>query len=483
MHSIKSYSAKQISKVMNHIGTVWQDEWYDRIIRDEKEFQDTWEYIRQNPVKAGLSATPEEYLFFWQISSKVNQSVVGQASVGQASSLPSNHLSRGGQDARTTNHQDNVQLEYDPETTTTMSRGVGKCPNCGSVIENDLIYEQGRLGGMNHQLYAVAYRKGKGNLEFRLPQDIDFDGVQKAKEYLEENLTYWQTIGILPDVQIPYGHQFAERNSLLQQGLDRWDKVFNPRQLLTLVTYVEIINEAKALIQAEYEAEKAEAIAVYLALVLDRCADSNSRLSRWIDQRAMVTMASATHSLNLMWNYPETNGNRRLWDVSASNSNYTNLCNIFSAKPGSAGIPGIEKHEPKSIQIDAASADNLAHIFDKSVDVVIIDPPYYSTIQYAELSDFFYIWMKRTLGDVLPELFWSELTDKDREAVANPSRFRNMGVSPEELADSDYEAKMSLAFAEYYRVLRDDGVMTVQFNHKDSGAWDVLAKSLIEAGL
>lgn len=80
--------------------------------------------------------------------------------------------------------------EYDPETTTTLSRGVGRCPNCGAVIENDFIYEQGRLGGMNHQLYAVAYRKGKGNLEFRLPQGIDFDGVQKAKEYLEENLNY-----------------------------------------------------------------------------------------------------------------------------------------------------------------------------------------------------------------------------------------------------------------------------------------------------
>ncbi len=67
MHSIKSYSAQQIAKVMKHIGTVWQDERYDRIMRDSKEFQNTWEYIRQNPVKANLSATPEEYPFFWQI--------------------------------------------------------------------------------------------------------------------------------------------------------------------------------------------------------------------------------------------------------------------------------------------------------------------------------------------------------------------------------------------------------------------------------
>ncbi len=86
------------------------------------------------------------------------------------------------------------------------------------------------------------------------------------------------------------------------------------------------------------------------------------------------------------------------------------------------------------------------------------------------------------LGDIFPDLYLTELTDKDREAVANPSRFRNMGTSPDELANQDYEAKMALTFAEHYRVLRDDGVMTVQFNHKKSGAWDVLAKSLIDAG-
>ena len=66
MHSIKSYSSKQIPKVMKHIGTVWQSERYDRISRNEQEFQDNWEYIRQNPVKAGLSTTPEEHPFFWQ---------------------------------------------------------------------------------------------------------------------------------------------------------------------------------------------------------------------------------------------------------------------------------------------------------------------------------------------------------------------------------------------------------------------------------
>jgi REP element-mobilizing transposase RayT len=66
-HSIKSYSAKQIPKVMNHIGTIWQPERYDRIVRNEQEFQSYWHYIRQNPVKANLGRSPEKYPFFWQI--------------------------------------------------------------------------------------------------------------------------------------------------------------------------------------------------------------------------------------------------------------------------------------------------------------------------------------------------------------------------------------------------------------------------------
>jgi adenine-specific DNA methylase len=152
-----------------------------------------------------------------------------------------------------------------------------------------------------------------------------------------------------------------------------------------------------------------------------------------------------------MWNYPEISGKGELWHscANAFASEYHQLCALFGTKPHSTGLPGIEKHDPKSIQIEAASADSLFHIPDNSVDAVITDPPYYGTVPYADLSDFFYVWQKRTLGDIFPELFLTELTDKDREAVANPSRFRNMGVSADELAKQDYEAKMALAFAEY----------------------------------
>lgn len=359
--------------------------------------------------------------------------------------------------------------EFDPSDYNTISRGVGKCLNCGSVIENDAIMQEAEKTGLGHQLYAVAYKKGKGTLEFKTPNQFDINGFTQAKNYLEENIEKFYSL--IPVESIPEGKDLDEQIRIFCPS---WKDMFNPRQLLTLVTYVEIINDVKLQLQAEYEPDKVEAIATYLTLLLERCIDKNSRLSCWDSSVAVAQKASVQHSLNLMWNYPEFSGSGKLWNwCSDVASNYPKLCSLFNTKPQSTSLPNIETYNPKTIQIDSASADTLYHIPDNSVD---------ATIQYAELSDFFYVWQRRVLGDIFPELYLNELTDKDREAVANPSRFRNMGTSPDELANQDYEAKMALAFAEHYRVLRDDGVMTVQFNHKESGAWDVLAKSLIDAG-
>jgi putative DNA methylase len=385
--------------------------------------------------------------------------------------------------------------EYDPDLTVSIGRGVGKCPNCSSVIEDDVIKAQAQAGKFGHQLYAVAYKRGKGSLEFRTPTEIDLAGVERAEEAIKDG---WENL--IPDVEVYAG---LKTDELLRYGIDRWSKLFNPRQLLTLVTYVDIIQQAKAKIRlalsgvegaelGKDELDRANAVITYLALVLDRCVDANCRLSHWDSSRGGAKRASAQHSLNLMWNYPETNGAAELWNFcsDAFTSDYQAICTYLGAPSSSTNptIPGFQENLlliTSSLllpQISQSSADSLFHIPDESVDAIITDPPYYGTIQYAELSDFFYVWMKRVLDDVYPELFYSELTDKDREAVANPSRFRNMGAPPEMLARADYEAKMLLAFNEYHRVLRPDGVMTVQFNHKDPGAWDVLANSLINGG-
>ena len=366
--------------------------------------------------------------------------------------------------------------EYDPDIQITISRGIGKCPNCTNVIDIEYIDQKLLEKDFDYLLYAVVYKKGTGSLEFRLPQQLDLEAVKKAKTALER----YENSVVIPCEPLIQGQDTRCYN----HGVRSWEQIFNPRQLLTLATYVETINEAKKLIQNEHTSEVAEAVLVYLSLILDRCADSNSRLAGWNSSMMKAEISSAQHSLNLMWNFPEIEGAVKLWKRCANivASDYSQLCSLMGKFSKSNSILNESKNIQKTICINTKSADNLMDVASSSISVVVTDPPYYGTIQYAELADFFYVWMKRTLGDIFPDLFTSDLTDKDREAVANPSRFRNMGMSPEILANQDYEAKMAMAFAEYYRVLRDDGVMTVQFNHKDSGAWDVLAKSLIDAG-
>ena len=136
---------------------------------------------------------------------------------------------------------------------------------------------------------------------------------------------------------------------------------------------------------------------------------------------------------------------------------------------------------PPPITVTCKSGDRLDHIPDGSVDAVVMDPPYYDNVMYAELSDFFYVWLKRTAGRVFPELFRRHLTDKDSEAVANPIRFRDR-PGAKAMAGLDYQDRMAAIFAECRRKLKPNGILTLMFTHKASGAWDALTKGLIEAG-
>jgi len=377
------------------------------------------------------------------------------------------------------------KFEYDPTTTITINGGVGKCLSCDKIIEEEAIKHYAQSNGLGHILYAVAYKKGNNAIEFRLAQKEDFEGLAKAEFSLDNNKKRWEVENLLPQQEIPLNtHRGPD---MYLYGIYKWTEMFNSRQLLTTMTYLEVIKEAKKVIYTEYDSEMAEAITTYLALILDRYIDKNSRLSHLDAATGSVKPALGQHSLNLFWNYPEISLWGLGWNYEGSRtvSDYLGICELLTSqklslldkKSFNSSASNLE-----SLKIHLNSADRLTSVADKTIDVIVTDPPYYDSLRYAEISDFFYVWLRANLLDTLPNLFFNELTDKDSEAIANPGRFRNMGESPEKLAKQDYEAKMALAFAEYFRVLRDDGVMTVQFNHKDSGAWDVLTKSLIDAG-
>jgi putative DNA methylase len=189
------------------------------------------------------------------------------------------------------------------------------------------------------------------------------------------------------------------------------------------------------------------------------------------------------HDFSFKWSHGEFDAAHNLmpWAVSQVADAYEGIAKLveptrevlFSDRP---------EETAEHVGISEGDAARLPWA-DRSVHGVIVDPPYYDNVQYAELADFFYVWQKRTIGRLHPDLFQAELTNKDSEAVANPARFVQLDKKKaRDLAKADYERKMTAAFREMDRVLMDEGVLTVMFTHKKVEAWDTLGRSLIEGG-
>jgi putative DNA methylase len=204
----------------------------------------------------------------------------------------------------------------------------------------------------------------------------------------------------------------------------------------------------------------------------------------WHSNREVLAGVFDRHDFSFKWSYaemaPTVTGVGYDWAIEQTGKALKELIELVGhddGKPGNlfqegTGLPAIELH--------CTSADRLP-LAAESVDLIVMDPPYYQNVMYAELADFFYVWLKRTAGLLYPEQFAAYLTDKDREAVANPARFAGQRGA-QELAARDYENRMAAIFAECRRVLKPNGVMTVMFTHKSTDAWDALAAGLISAG-
>ena len=227
-----------------------------------------------------------------------------------------------------------------------------------------------------------------------------------------------------------------------------------------------------------------------MALSLDKLRDYNSRMTRWHVGRQVMVNTFDRHDFSFKWSYAEMAplivGLGYDWAIKQTAKCIDEL--VALVRPGRNGGAGDlfesadeSEYEPPPVTITCKPADSLDHIGDGSIDAVIMDPPYYDNVMYAELSDFFYVWLKRTAGHVFPELFRRHLTDKDNEAVANPARFRGQ-KGARALAGQDYQERMASIFAECRRVLKPNGIMTLMFTHKATGAWDALTKGLMEAG-
>ena len=380
----------------------------------------------------------------------------------------------------------------DPESGT-VSKGTGRCLFCGQAIESEEIKRQARgesphgtwsdelycVVGVreqpkldkkgNIQTYASGPDKGKIKTEkvmfFREPSEEDFAALRRAKEALDANWERWDGMGLIPTERIPEGHKTLE---LHRVGIHRWCDMFTPRQLLGLLTAEETLLSMTSDIIATEGEERGKAIVHYLQYMIDKCIDYNSKQTRWHYSRGAMVGSFGRHDFSLKWSFGELiltgSASGLSWGVAQVLDAYKEICTLLG--------------ETKSTNVTVlnGSAANL-DINDKSVDVVCVDPPYYNNVQYAELSDYFYVWQKRIFKDLYPDIFSRRLTNKNDEAVANP--VRDGGAKQ---ANDVYEKLMSDIFVECKRVLKDDGIMTMMFTHKTQAAWETLTRALIENG-
>jgi len=368
-------------------------------------------------------------------------------------------------------------IDFDPDEGT-VKRGVGRSPWTGEAIDGDYIKREAQAGRMGQMLYAVAVKR-RGGFDFRPPTEEDLTAVRRAETALAEKLPRWEAAGLVPSESIPDGLKTAEPH---RYGMYRWADVFSPRQLLSLVTFLETLREVGAEMRREMDEERAAAVETYLAIIMDKAAIYNNRNCRFDPTRGIRSVFDR-HDFAFVWSHAEFDASANLlpWCVDQIVDSYRELADLTRSAQlplwgGDGGSP-VER-----LQVWQGSATDLTQVESGSVHHICVDPPYYDNVMYAELSDFFYVWLKRSVGHLYPDFFRDTLTNKDDEAVANPARFADLGRRKKELAKRDYERKMAACFREMHRTLRDDGVLTIMFTHKKVEAWDTLATALIGAG-
>ena len=388
----------------------------------------------------------------------------------------------------------------------TVARGDGHCPyaDCGRVIDGDEIKAQAQAGRMGDQLFAVAYKRrvetrtksGKRGRDkwvrgYRASRPED-DNSADIRAKLDEKLPKWDALDIVPTERIPDGNETTVPH---RYGMARWRDLFSARQLLCHGTSVEVFRE---MLDADRAADRLDDVRQaaygYLALAIDKSINWNARISSWNVQLQGMRSVFDRHDFSFKWSYAEMAplvvGLGYDWTLEQTAKCINELVALIH--PGAAGgtgtlfdpadaePPGPTDASP-AIAITCKPGDSLDHLDDGSIDAVVMDPPYYDNVMYAELSDFFYVWLKRTAGRVFPELFTRQLTDKENEAVANPAKFAGQ-TGARALAGKDYQQRMAAIFAECRRVLKPEGIMTLMFTHKATGAWDALTTGLMESG-
>lgn len=351
---------------------------------------------------------------------------------------------------------------------------VFKCPCCGEITTDAYVKQHGKAHEMGSQLMAVVGegKHGRIYLSPDVEQTIAAD-VPAPESY--------------PSGAMPENPRWFSPPAF---GMTDYSDLFTNRQLTALTTFSSLVAEAQAKAEADAVAAGVvndhialsaggsgaraygEAMGVYLAFVIDKMTDYNSSICSWHNSKELIRNTFGRQAIPMTWDYAEVN------PFCSSSGSYENMldwvvrCIEQLPAQGNAEVS----------QFDAQSDCGLRNIMVSS------DPPYYDNIGYADLSDFFYVWMRQSLKDTYPKLFRTMLVPKAEELVATPYRFEG---STEKARDF-FEDGMLHTCQQIYQYAREDIPVTIYYAYKQSDTdedsktastgWETMLSAIIRAG-
>lgn len=351
----------------------------------------------------------------------------------------------------------------------TIERGNAVCQFCSTTIPVESVRVSAKDKSWGQRILAVVLTGSEASgKSYRAATEADETIFEKATaklKSLEER--HEGALSLVPDEPLPPVGTLGFRVNLY--GLDTWGKLFNPRQALALVTFAKWVRQAHAeMLRTGLEEEEARGVATYLGILVSRLSDYNNTICTWRPQhdQEKVNHAFTRQALPMAWDYAE------MCPFTKGAGDWLSSIEQVTRTVIHAGQVSCE-----SARVLRGSATKLP-IEDDSLDAILTDPPYYDAVPYADLSDFFYVWLKRTVGHLYPSEFRTPLTPKAQEAVQNPVRHGGDNLK----AKAFYEDMMTQAFREMNRVLKPSGEATIVFAHKSTDAWETLIGALIKAG-
>jgi putative DNA methylase len=338
----------------------------------------------------------------------------------------------------------------------TVSRNGAECLLCGAAVPLSYIRAEARAGRMGAQLMAIV-AEGKRTRYYLPPSEEHEQAANVARP------------PDVPDAELP---EQALSFRVQAYGMAGWADLFTNRQLTALTAFADLVNEVLSRVLADGGTKGyADAIATYCALTVSRLSDYLSTITTWASNPQMEILRNtfARQAVPMTWDFAEGN------PFAHSSGSLEIMTSAVSRAVGfvpAQGIADVFQHDARSLDYSSA--------------LVATDPPYYDNVGYADLSDFFYVWLRRCLRNIYPALLGTLLTPKTDELIASP--FRNSGKGQ---AERFFETRFREVFSRMHESSRSAFPITVFYAFKQaetdaegeaSTGWETLLEGMIGSG-